>query len=97
MSKVLAISCPVCGFRRSYKINDVPFRPKVVSPILKINEVGGKIKTGRGVGRGKAKGRIEVVDTFDINKIPSKYQYIRKGLENRVKKVSTILSSGKSF
>ncbi len=80
MGKVFVIRCPLCGHAHRYKRN-VPlgefFTGSADQDVLLIEEVGGKHRGSfdefdKGImrrGRGSAKGRIEIKETFKLEEL----------------------------
>lgn len=69
MGKVRTVKCPLCGWSKRYGEDDFEidriFDGSPEDDVILVQEVGGKVKgTGRGSdeGRGKAKGRVEVLE-----------------------------------
>lgn len=90
MTNVMVFHCPICGMYKTFNEGEDPFEVKDLDDIedmLTLQEVGGKVETGIGIGRGKAKGKVEVVDNFSVDDIPSEYDRIRLDLEDRLKDV----------
>lgn len=96
MGKVLAVRCPVCGMVKNIKEGDDPFDPDPNNEFIAVQEVGGKQKTGRGVGRGGAKGKVETKDTHDFGNLPRKYNPLASSLENRTGYVYRKLNNNKN-
>lgn len=90
----MVFHCPVCGAYKSFTVGDSPFEEDDLGDIddlLNIQEVGGKRKTGRGIGRGQAKGKVETKDSYDISGIPSDHDYIVDELKDRISEVENDL------
>jgi len=86
VAKVVVVKCPLCGMSKRQKESGEAFTfdESELDDFIRVQEVGGSETTGRGIGRGKAKGKVETLESYSIDDVPDEYEHILEKLRNRL-------------
>lgn len=86
MAKIYVFKCPICGMSKRVKDTKDAFEPEGTEDFLRVQEIGGKVP-GEREGRGKAKGRVETLESHPLEGIPEEYPEIEEKLKSRLEEV----------